>query len=142
MGEGNAIPPVADVMSRNRFQLILSMIHFVDNESVSDVTKKDRLWKIRPFLNLFRTQCTNISPMQHQSIDEMMVLYKGKFGNIRQYVKGKPHPWGFKVWARCSKNGLLHDFDVYQEKNGGEQKCEFGVGGDVVVKLCETLQKI
>ena len=45
-------PPVADVMSRNRFQLILSMIHFVDNESVADVTKKDRLWKIRPFLNL------------------------------------------------------------------------------------------
>ena len=79
--------------------------------------------------------------MQHQSIDEMVVPYNGKFGNIRQYVKGKPHPWGFKVWARCSKNGLFHDFDVYQGKGGGEKKCEFGVGGDVVVKLCETLQK-
>ncbi|XP_017565030.1 piggyBac transposable element-derived protein 3-like [Pygocentrus nattereri] len=70
----------------------------------------------------------------------MMVPYKGKFGGIRQYIKGKPHPWGFKVWARCDVTGLLHDFDIYQGKGGGnEQKRKLGVGGDVVMKLCESL---
>ena len=79
--------------------------------------------------------------MRHQSIDEMMVPYKGTLFSIRQCVRGKIQPWRFKVRARCSKNGLLHDFDVYQEKGRGKKKREFGVGGDVVVKICETLQK-
>ncbi|KAL7880052.1 hypothetical protein SRHO_G00023060 [Serrasalmus rhombeus] len=111
--------PVADVMSRNRFNLLLSVIHFVDNETASEEVKKDRLWKVRPFLDSFRRQCLTIAPRQKQSIDEMMVPYKGKFGGIRQYIKGKPHPWGFKVWARCDVTGLLHDFDIYQGKGGG-----------------------
>lgn len=134
--------PVADVMSRNRFNLLLSVIHFVDNEMASEEVKKDRLWKLRPFLDSFRRQCLTISPRQKQSIDEMMVPYKGKFGGIRQYIKGKPHPWGFKVWARCCATGLLHDFDIYQGKGGANEqkgKSQLGIGGDIVVKLCESL---
>ena len=134
-------PPVTEVMSRNRFQLLLSLIHFVDNETVSEETKKDRLWKIQPFLDMFRARCLQTTPAEHQSIDEMMVPYKGKFGNIRHYIRGKLHPWGFKVWARCSVQGLLHDFDVYQGKGGDKGANVFGIGGDVVVKLCETLPK-
>ena len=45
--------PVTDAMSRNRFRDILTKLHFVDNETVADDEKKDRLWKIRPFLNNF-----------------------------------------------------------------------------------------
>lgn len=134
-------PPVTDVMSRNRFQLLLRMIHFVDNLAVSDEDKKDRVWKLRPFLEMFCKQCLQFTPDQHQSIDEMMVPYKGKFSKIRQYIKGKPHPCGFKVWCRCAPSGLLHDFDVYQGKGGEQRKNEFGIGGDAVVKVCETLQK-
>ena len=37
--------------------------------------------------------------------------------------------------------GLLHDFDVYQGKGGDKGANVFGIGGDVVVKLCETLPK-
>lgn len=70
---------------------------------------------------MLRNQCLNITPMPHQSIDEMMIPYKGKFGQIRQYVRGKPHPWGFKVWSRCSVSGLLHVFDVYQRKGGTDK---------------------
>ncbi|KAJ8344740.1 hypothetical protein SKAU_G00289330 [Synaphobranchus kaupii] len=43
-----------------------------------------------------------------------MIPFKGKFSGIRQYMKGKPHPWGFKVWARTGISGILCDFDVYQ----------------------------
>ena len=134
-------PAVADVMCRNRFQLLLRMIHFVDNLLATDEIKKDKVWKLRPFLELFRKQCLQVTPDQHHSIDEMMIPYKGKFSKIRQYIKGKPHPWGFKVWCRCAPSGLLHDFDVYQGKGGEQRKNEFGVGGDAVVKMCETLEK-
>lgn len=134
-------PAVADVMSQNRYQLLLRMIHFVDNLAVSDEDKEDRVWKLRPFLEMFSKQCLQLTPDQHQSIDEMMIPYKGKFSKIRQYIKGKPHPWGFNIWCRCAPSGLMHDFDVYQGKGGEQQKNEFGVGGDAVVKICETLQK-
>ena len=50
--------PVASVMSRNRFQLLLTRIHFVDNLATDDETKKaDKLWKIRPWLDMFRSNC-------------------------------------------------------------------------------------
>lgn len=69
--------PVADIMSRNRFSQLLSVIHFVDNKMASEEVKKDRLWKLRLFLYSFRRQCLTIAPRQKQSIDEMMVPYKG-----------------------------------------------------------------
>ncbi|XP_057694139.1 piggyBac transposable element-derived protein 2-like [Corythoichthys intestinalis] len=96
--------PVADIMSRNRFNQLLSVIHFVDNEMANEEVKMDRLWKLRPFLDSFRRQ----------------------------------------LWARCCVTGLLHDFDIYQGKGGGNgqkgpKKSQLGVGGDIVVKLCESL---
>ena len=36
-------------MSRNRFKLLLSVIHFVDNEATEKETKKDRLRKLKAF---------------------------------------------------------------------------------------------
>ncbi|KAJ8342784.1 hypothetical protein SKAU_G00327120 [Synaphobranchus kaupii] len=99
--------PVADVMPRNRFQSLLSTIHFANNLTVSDEQKKDKLWKIRPWLDAFRENCLQIVPEEHNSVDEMMIPFKGKFSGIRQYMKGKPHPWGFKVWATTGISGIL-----------------------------------
>ncbi|XP_022100311.1 piggyBac transposable element-derived protein 3-like [Acanthaster planci] len=91
--------PVSGVMSRNRFQYLLTVLHFVDNLAMTDEDKKaDKLWKIRPWLNMMRENCLKVVAHEHNSIDEMMVQYKGKTASIRQYVANKPHPWGFKIW--------------------------------------------
>ncbi|XP_057677371.1 piggyBac transposable element-derived protein 2-like [Corythoichthys intestinalis] len=130
-------PMIADVMSRNRFQNLLVNLHFTDNTDVSSRQAKDKCWKIRPWLDMFRKQCLDITPEEHNSIDEQMVSFRGTHSPIRQYVKGKPHPWGFKIWSRCSSSGILYDFTVYE--GGSGKKSSLGMGGDVVVKLCETL---
>ena len=39
--------PIADKMSRNRFQTIHRILHFVDNNRVTDDDKLDRVWKLR-----------------------------------------------------------------------------------------------
>jgi len=57
---------------------------------------------------------------------------------IKQYMRGKPHAWGFKVWARTGVSGMLYDFDVYQG-NAGKTNSEFGLATDVVLKLTSTL---
>ncbi|KAI8770448.1 piggyBac transposable element-derived protein 3 [Biomphalaria glabrata] len=48
--------PVAGVMSRNRFQSLLSNLHFVNNNLTTNEEKSDKLWKIRPWLKLFRSK--------------------------------------------------------------------------------------
>uniref|UniRef100_A0A3P9CGN5 PiggyBac transposable element-derived protein domain-containing protein n=1 Tax=Maylandia zebra TaxID=106582 RepID=A0A3P9CGN5_9CICH len=121
-------PMVADNMSRNRFQTLLGSLHFTDNTDLLHRDAEDKCWKICPWLEMFRNQC----------LDIQMVPFKGTHSPIRQYVKGKPHPWGLKIWARCSSSGMLHDFVVYQGGTG--KKTLLGIGGDVVescVKLCQ-----
>lgn len=59
------------------------------------------------------------------------------FITILQYLRGKPHPWGFKVWGRADSGGILYDFDVYQGGDG--TRTELGQGADVVLQLTSTL---
>jgi len=132
--------PVADVIARNRFQKLLTVFHFVDNFSITDEVKAgDRLWKLRPWLEAFRQNCLKVIPDEVNSIDEMMVPYKGRTSRLKQYMRGKPHPWGFKIWARTGVCGILHDFDVYQG-NVSNNRSELGLSGDVVLKLTSTLE--
>ena len=130
---------VSSVMPRNRFQQLLNLLHFVDNTRVSDEDKKDKLWKIRPWLTGIRENCLKVTPEEHCSIDEMMCQYRGQRSPIRQYIKSKPHPWGFKIWGRAGISGMLYDFDVYQGGDG--ERTQLGQGGDVVIKLTSTLEK-
>ncbi|XP_067939799.1 piggyBac transposable element-derived protein 1-like [Watersipora subatra] len=126
-------PPVAGVMSRNRFQEILATLHFVNNLAVTEDDKKDKLWKLRPFLYQMKECCLKLTPTEFVCIDEMMCQFRGKTSKIRIYLKGKPHPWGFKIWACTDPNGFLYDFDVYQGGTG--VRTERGQGTDVVLKL-------
>ncbi|XP_067943284.1 piggyBac transposable element-derived protein 2-like [Watersipora subatra] len=68
-----------------------------------------------------------------------MVQYRGTTSPIRQYIKSKPHPWGFKVWGRAGTSGMLFDLDIYQGGDG--TRSHLGQGGDVVMKLVSTLAK-
>ena len=84
---------VANVMSRNRFQLFVRTLHFVDNMRISeDEKKEDKLRRIRQWLTQMRENCLKLTPEEHCSIDEMMCQYRGQTSPIRQYIKGKPHP--------------------------------------------------
>uniref|UniRef100_A0A3B3SQF8 PiggyBac transposable element-derived protein domain-containing protein n=1 Tax=Paramormyrops kingsleyae TaxID=1676925 RepID=A0A3B3SQF8_9TELE len=136
---GTRYPTVCDVMSRERFLKLLTVIHFQDNLSVSDDQKKDKLWKIRPWLETLRQQFLLIPPEEFHAVDEVMVPFKGK-SHLRVYMPSKPHKWGFKMWARAGQSGLLYDFAVFQgPENPDSEKSDVGVSRDVVMKLTSTL---
>ena len=131
---------VSSVMSRNRLELILRYLHFANNETVDEKVKEtNKAWKIAPWLVLLRAQCLLTEPQENNAIDEMLIPFKGKFSRIRQYIRGKPHPWGFKVWARAGEDGILYDFELYTGAAPGREKSTLGVGGDVILRLSETL---
>ena len=61
-------PYFGRVMSRNRFQLILKFLHFVDNTTADT---QDRLYKIRPVLTYVVNKCQELfQPDVNVSIDE------------------------------------------------------------------------
>uniref|UniRef100_A0A3Q3EL87 PiggyBac transposable element-derived protein domain-containing protein n=1 Tax=Labrus bergylta TaxID=56723 RepID=A0A3Q3EL87_9LABR len=133
------LPAVCHVMSRDRFLKLLTVIHFQDNLSVSDDAKKDKLWKLRPWLQKLREQFLYIPPEESHAVDEIMVPFKGK-SHLRVYMPAKPHKWGFKMWGRAGQSGFLYDFDICQgAENPDREKSEVGVTGEAVLKMTSTL---
>ena len=45
-------------------------------------------------------------------IDEMMIQSKSKFGP-RIYQKGKPHPWGYKIYGLSDAFGLVYKIHLH-----------------------------
>lgn len=133
-------PGFREVMSRNRYQLISSFLHFCNNEErvARGQPGYDPLFKIRPLLDIVgplgRTYYT---PSREISIDEAMRKFKGRI-YFRQYIPNKPCRWGIKLWCLCeSETGYLLDWNVYTGKSteGNENDAEGGLGHSVVWKL-------
>ncbi|KAI3366108.1 hypothetical protein L3Q82_009927 [Scortum barcoo] len=109
------VPQVANLMSSKRFRLLKRLVHFSDNTNLPGTT--DRFFKIRPLFTFLNTAFRSEPQTPKQSVDEVMVAYKGKTaGNLRQYIKNKPDKWGFKLFARASEDGFIHDIVLYQGK--------------------------
>ncbi|XP_061587448.1 uncharacterized protein LOC133452244 [Cololabis saira] len=109
------IPQVANVMSSKRFKQMKRFVHFNDNTQIPGTI--DRFFKIRPLFNFLNTAFRNEPQTPKQSVDEVMIAYKGKTaGNLRQYIKSKPDKWGFKLFARAPEDGFIHDMVLYQGK--------------------------
>lgn len=136
-------PFVADVMPLNRFKKLRRMIHFVSEEDPDD-----RFSKVRRLFDHFRKNLLKVEDETKQSIDEMMVPYKGtRAGNLRQYVQPKPHKWGFKLFIRAGVSGMVYDIlpyagkDTFCKSSFTSEEEALGVGGKVVVDLCRTVQQ-
>ena len=122
----------SSLMSRNRFQLLLRFLHFVDNSVDSD----DRLYKIRPIMDhLNNVMKNNYVLNKNLSIDESMMLWRGRL-MFRQYIKNKKHKYGIKLYNLCESNGLIIKIKIYCGKEEGTQT-DMGHASDVVLHLAE-----
>lgn len=66
--------PVRKIMSSARYEHIRKYLHFATNSSV---VEGDGFYKVRKFVELFLKSCQSVENEKFQSIDEMMVPYKG-----------------------------------------------------------------
>ena len=137
------VPFVFNALPRNRFTQILANLHMNDNESVPQ-NNKDWLYKLRPFIDMLNRNYKllyNIS--EYLSIDESMVLFKGR-STMKQYNPLKPIKHGYKIWMRAAMDGYISKFSIYQGKNSdtvtmhNPPSC-FGLGEQVVFSLTEDL---
>ena len=54
-------------------------------------------------------------PDRELAIDESMIDFQGA-ATIRQYIPGKPHPWGYKLFCLVADSYLLA-FEIYEGKS-------------------------
>lgn len=105
---------VCRAMRKNRFKQITQFLHFKD---MNEPNTADKTWKLRPLTDhLKKKMLSNFHPEQDLSYDESMIEYYGRHG-MKQCLKPKPIPFGFKVWSLCTTAGYLANFEIYQGKN-------------------------
>ncbi|CAG4992906.1 unnamed protein product [Colias eurytheme] len=102
------------VMSRNRFELILKNLHYVNNETAD---KSDRIYKIRPLIEeLNETFQKSYAPKEDVCVDESQVPFRGRI-IFRQYNKSKRHKYGMKLFKLCTLPGYTCKLQLYAGKN-------------------------
>lgn len=81
-------------MSRDRFFQLRNNLHCINNLDVPN-TCNDKLHKVRPLFEAIRQRCLALELEENLCVDEQMVPFRGHL-SIKQYMKGKPTPWGSK----------------------------------------------
>lgn len=123
---------VSKVMSRNRFQLLLQLIHFADNETGD---KENRLYKISNIIEKFQKKCSNeCVPGETVAIDETMIPFRGRL-HFRQYIPSKRHRYGVKLFKLCDPNGYTYRLSVYTGQNFTNLDKNRGLAEKVVLQL-------
>ena len=132
--------PIADRITRDRFEEITRYRHFVDNDLLPSSGEEgySRLQKVDPVITAVKNNFQAVYyPHCEVSIDEAMITFKGR-SSMKQYVPLKPVKREFEVWAMAdASNGYMYDFNVYTGATDGR---ETGLGEKVVFTLAESIK--
>ena len=110
-----------NVMPRNRFQLILELLHFNDNSQYNaNDPNRDRIYKVRPVIEYLVKKIKSVyTPDKEVSIDEELLLWKGRL-RFKQYIPNKRSRFGIKMFSLCEVSGYPWNSFVYVGKDAVE----------------------
>ena len=138
-------PIFSAIMSRNRFQLILKFLHFNDNSQMAPANdpSPDKLYKLRPLIDhLFEKFQEVYTPSQNVSIDESLLLWKGRL-SFKQYIPLKRARFGIKTFMLCEDSGYTYRFKIYTGKeNVVLAQQELSLSERVVADLMQPLLEV
>ncbi|XP_018553228.2 piggyBac transposable element-derived protein 3-like [Lates calcarifer] len=126
---------VKDAMQRNRFDEIMSSVHLVDNMKIT----ADPFFKVCPLFKHLNDINNAIPIAEHLAVDEMMIEYFGRHG-CKQFIRGKPIRFGYKMWSLASSSGFVHQMEPYVGSHTHLVKTGLGQGPSVVLGLAEKAQ--
>jgi hypothetical protein len=123
-------------MSRDRYLLLLRLLHFSDNNNQPE---GDRLYKIKPVIDHLKKQFSEVfTPFENLGIDESLIPFKGRLSFL-QYIPSKRHRFGINTFVICDdETWYVFYFIVYTGATTEiEPGREFWVSGAVVMTLME-----
>lgn len=126
---------VADNIRREQVTAVLNCLHFRDNAKID----KDGYYKVRPIFDNLNEACGKLVFLSADgkfSVDESMIPYYGRHSS-KQYIRGKPIRFGFKVWSLCTADGSGVWFEPYCGRDTCIEDLALGQGPNVVLDLIE-----
>ena len=109
-------PIFSKIITRDRFYLLQKFLYFNDNNDLNynpNDDERDRLHKVRPFMEMIRERCRKVYyPGKQLSVDESLMLFKGRL-HFKQYIKTKRARFSKKLYELTSSDGITLDFLVY-----------------------------
>ncbi|XP_023217915.1 piggyBac transposable element-derived protein 4-like [Centruroides sculpturatus] len=110
-----ATPFFRQVMKRDRFLLLLSLIHFTIDSEESRKENDYHFFQIVPLLNHLKEKWQEIyTPERDISIDESLLMWKGRGLSWRTYIPRKRARMGVKSYLLCeSSTGYVYDMMIY-----------------------------
>jgi len=135
---------ISEAIGQKRFEHIFSHIHCCP---VDSLPCQDKFQKVRPLVSKLNENFLQQAPSSsHYSVDETMVPYFGRH-NCKQFMKGKPVKFGFKVWSLCTMFGYNLQIQPYPgpaEKpvtiNG--EYIDLGASGNIVAYFGKILRQL
>lgn len=108
----NGLSLFMNSMGQDRFFQIRNNLHCV-NELDRPAKCADVFFKVRPIYDCVRSRCLQLKITRDLSMDEQMIPFTGRM-KAKQFVRGKPDPWGIKNVVLWRKNGIAYDFVLNQ----------------------------
>lgn len=69
--------------------------------------RSESIFKIKSLIDLFNESVNSIYyPVKQITIDESLILWKGRL-SFRQYLKGKAHKYGIKLYILADAHGIV-----------------------------------
>ena len=110
---------IKKVMSRDRFQLILSFFHCADNtqQPPRGDPNYDRLHKVREVCDVCIDNWQGAWQLGREvSVDETVIGFSGT-SSLVNYNPSKPHKWGITVWSLADpRSGYVYNWDIFAGK--------------------------
>ena len=125
---------IKEIMPRDRFEKLLQMWHFSDNQDNS--LSNDKLRKITALTNKLLDRYKYVLiPGSDICIDETLVPFRGRL-KFRQYIKNKKNKFGIKLYKLCTSGGYLYNLDIYCGNDCGKLG---NASANVVMNLMKDL---
>ena len=122
-------------MSRDRFQLLLRFLHFADNTCTTSAT--NRMYKLQPLLDSVVSKFKSVyTPGNSLVIDESLIPFRGRLV-FRQYIPGKAHKYGVKLYKLCTPESYTWNVEVYTGNSSNVES--FTHSEFVVIQLAKDL---
>ena len=126
---------VRESISRDRFELIFSHMHFADN---SHLDPKDKFTKLRPLIKQMNKNFLLYAPLQeYYCFDKTMC----ECFDSGLSLSGRPVRIGYKLWCGATTQGYLVWFEPHQEESTmtAEKDLDLGLGGNLVMRFADAL---
>ncbi|XP_045706653.1 LOW QUALITY PROTEIN: piggyBac transposable element-derived protein 1 [Phyllostomus hastatus] len=126
---------VRESITRDRFELIFSYLHFADN---SRLDPKDKFTKLRPLIKQMNKNFLLYAPLQeYYCFDKTMC----ECFDSGPSLSGRPVRIGYKMWCGTTRQGYLVWFEPHQEESTmtADKDLDLGLGGNLVMRFADAL---